>query len=61
MFDYEFITVRSMDGSNRAQRAIEVFDCVTGKAVAICRRRPFEKRNAWIERAMDPERIALFA
>lgn len=60
MIDYEFIRTAKLDGTRRTVRAIEVFDCVTGETIAICRQRPFETRQAWIDRAMDPDRLALF-
>lgn len=51
MFDYDIITVSRYDGTRRTTRAIEVFDCVTGRTVGICRQRPYESKQAWIDRA----------
>lgn len=49
--DYEIITVDSYNGKSGKEKAVEVFDTVTGKALAIVRRAPFESRYDWIERA----------
>lgn len=51
MFDYQVITVSRYDGTRRTTRAIEVFDCVTGRTVGITRSRPYETKQAWIDRA----------
>lgn len=62
MFDYQVITVSRYDGNRGATvsryygdrgttRAIEVFDCVTGRTVGITRSRPYETKQAWIDRA----------
>jgi hypothetical protein len=51
--DYEIITVSKYDGKGGKERAIEVFNAVTGVTVAICRRRPFETRQAWVDRAFE--------
>lgn len=53
MFDYEFTKVDSYKGDGKKVASIEVFNCVTGKTVAFCRRRPFEAKKAWIDRAMQ--------
>ena len=60
MFDFEFTTVRSYDGTNRTERAIKVFNTATGTTVTFCRRRPFENREAWVARAMEQARRAVW-
>lgn len=49
--DYEIITVSKYDGKGGKEKAVEVFNPVDGKAVAIVRRAPFETKAAWIARA----------
>jgi primase-polymerase (primpol)-like protein len=51
MLDYQFTTVRKYDGTSRTEKAIEVFNAVTGATLAISRRRPFENKAAWVARA----------
>lgn len=52
MFDYTEVRVSSYNADGKTVAALEVFDCVSGKTVSFCRRRPFESRAAWVERAM---------
>ncbi|WP_420140163.1 hypothetical protein [Sphingomonas sp.] len=51
--DYEIITVSSYNGDGTTEKAVEVFNPVTGKTISICRRRPYENKEAWIARALD--------
>lgn len=53
MLDFQFTTVRKYDGTARTEKAIEVFNAVTGNTIAFCRRRPFENRDAWVARAFQ--------
>jgi hypothetical protein len=59
MFDFQFATVRKYDGTARTERAIEVFNAATGTTIAFCRRRPFEAKQAWIDRAFHNARMAV--
>lgn len=59
MFDYQFTQVRRYDGTNRTEKAIEVFNTVTGTTIAFCRRVPFEAKDAWVRRAMERARMAV--
>ena len=53
MLDYQFTTVRKYDGTSRTEKAIEVFNAVTGTTLAISRRRPFENKADWTARAFQ--------
>jgi hypothetical protein len=53
MLDYQFTSVSKYDGTRRTERAIEVFNAVTGRTIAFCRRRPFENKDAWVARAFQ--------
>jgi hypothetical protein len=53
MLDYQITNVRKYDGTNRTEKAIEVFNAVTGATLATCRRRPFESKDAWVARAFQ--------
>ena len=53
MLDYRLTTVSRYDGTRRTERALEVFNSATGACVAICRRRPFENKDAWVARAFQ--------
>lgn len=53
MLDYQFTTVSKYDGTSRTERAIEVFNAVTGQTLSITRRLPFENKDAWVARAFD--------
>jgi hypothetical protein len=59
MFDYQFTTVRKYDGTARTEKAIEVFNTFTGTTIAFCRRRPFEAKQAWVNRAIEDARMAV--
>jgi len=53
MLDYQLTNVHKYDGTNRTEKAIEVFNSVTGKTISFCRRRPFEPKDAWVARAFQ--------
>lgn len=53
MLDYQLTTVSRYDGTRRTEKAIEVFNSVTGATIAFCRRRPFENKDAWVARAFQ--------
>jgi hypothetical protein len=53
MLDYQITNVRKYDGTNRTEKAIEVFNAVTGKTISTTRRRPFEPKDAWVARAFQ--------
>lgn len=59
MLDYQFTTVSRYDGSGRTEKSIEVFNAATGNTVAFCRRRPYEAKQAWIDRAFNSARERL--
>jgi hypothetical protein len=53
MLDYQFTTVSKYDGTTRTEKAIEVFNTVTGSTISFCRRRPFEDKDSWVARAFQ--------
>lgn len=59
MFDYQFATVSKYDGTGRTEKAIEVFNTVTGTTIAFCRRRPFEAKQVWVNRAIENARMVV--
>jgi hypothetical protein len=59
MFDYQFTAVPKYDGTSRTEKAVEVFNTVTGTTVAFCRRMPFEAKDAWVRRAVERARMAV--
>jgi hypothetical protein len=56
--DYEIITVPAYDGTSHKQKALEVFDTVTGAVLTICRRAYMETEAAWVDRALARARNA---
>jgi len=56
--DYEIITVRAFDGTARKEKAIEVFNTVTGEVVTICRRAFEEPMAVWVARAFAQAQAA---
>jgi len=51
--DYEIINVPAYDGTSRKEKAIEVFNVMTGEMITICRRAYMEPKQAWIDRAFQ--------
>lgn len=50
--DYEIITVPAYDGTQRKEKALEVFSEKTGEVLTICRRAFMETQEAWVVRAL---------
>lgn len=59
MLDYEIITVSRYDGTKRTERAVEVFNTVTGTTIAIVRRAYMESKEMWIARAIKRARMEI--
>lgn len=49
--DYEIVSISSFNGKGGKVSAVEVFSTITGVAIALVRRAPYETKEAWVARA----------
>ncbi len=57
MFEITFRSAPRYDGAARTVRVIDVTCTLTDKIVSVCYPRPFEAKQAWVDRAIaDAER-----